>query len=374
MLKLRIPLPIFRNAKEIVNGENARMALKGINANKVVLIISSSFKSSKFYDQTIRLINSDSVTVVEKSWQGEPTIGDLKPVISELEIIKPDYIIALGGGSVIDGAKLAWMFYECPTLRDEDIFKPFSIPPLRGKSLFASIPTTIGSGSEVSSAAVMIDELTKSKKAIVTHDFLSDLVILDPELVKEVPKEVLKSTIADALSHATEGYVSNVNNPIMDILAEKSISTIGQNINNFLVDDPSLTTIVSLQNASMLAGIVQNHCVIGMSHAIAHQLSTYNIGHGLANGLLMPSVIKFNMKCSETNKKYDELISKSGLKNINDLINMFDTLVNLEKPKVVFEKKDIKNICKNALLDPGARTNPVIFTETNVKEILEEVF
>ena len=178
MLKLRIPLPIFRNAKEIVNGENARMALKGINANKVVLIISSSFKSSKFYDQTIRLINSDSVTVVEKSWQGEPTIGDLKPVISELEIIKPDYIIALGGGSVIDGAKLAWMFYECPTLRDEDIFKPFSIPPLRGKSLFASIPTTIGSGSEVSSAAVMIDELTKSKKAIVTHDFLSDLVIL----------------------------------------------------------------------------------------------------------------------------------------------------------------------------------------------------
>ncbi|WP_413764605.1 iron-containing alcohol dehydrogenase, partial [Vibrio vulnificus] len=92
---------------------------------------------------------------------------------------QPDYIVALGGGAVIDGAKLAWLFYENATIETESLYRPLALPPLRGKAKFAAIPTTVGAGSEVSSAAVMYDESHQSKRAVVTHDFLPDLVILD---------------------------------------------------------------------------------------------------------------------------------------------------------------------------------------------------
>ena len=220
MLKLRFPLPVFRNAREIANGKNARMALKGLVANRAALIISPSFKKSKYFEQVVRLINAQSVQVIEKSWKGEPSVAELSGVIGELESFQPDYIIALGGGSIIDGAKLAWLFYEHPTLEPEVLYRPFSLPPLRGRTKFAAIPTTVGAGSEVSSAAVMLDSETFSKKAVVTHDFLPDLVILDPELVSDVPTKVLRTTVADTLSHAIEGYVSNIDHPLMDTFAE----------------------------------------------------------------------------------------------------------------------------------------------------------
>ena len=183
MLNLRIPLPVFRNANEIVNGKNARMALKGLVANRVLVVISKSFTGSSYYEQLSRLINAESIKFVVKKWTGEPSLSSLSDLIHEIEDYGPDYIIALGGGSVIDGTKLAWVFYEHPAIKPEDMFRLFSIPPLRGKARFAAIPTTIGSGSEVSSAAVLIDPSSGSKKAVVSHDLLPDLVILDPEFL-----------------------------------------------------------------------------------------------------------------------------------------------------------------------------------------------
>ena len=373
MLKLRFPLPVFRNSKEIVSGKNSRMALKGIVANKVALIISSSIKNSSHYDQLIRLINSESILVIEKSWAGEPDIKNLAPTISELEIYKPDYIIALGGGSVIDGAKLAWMFYEHPSVDQNDLYKPFSLPPLGSKSKFASIPTTIGSGSEVSSAAVMIDPESMSKKAVVTHDFLSELVILDPDLVSDVSINILKLSIADALSHAVEGYVSKVHHPIMDSFAEKALSIIHKNSQFFNDTKFSTEMITDLQNASMLAGIVQNHCVVGMSHAIAHQLAVHNIGHALANGVLMPHVIDFNMQDEATKLKYSNLCKNSGMQNIDQIKTLFKILVENQEPSVSIKNREIKKICTNALDDPAARTNPVSFYEDDVNKIMKYI-
>lgn len=372
MLKLRFPLPVFRNAREIANGKNARMALKGLVANRAALIISPSFKKSQYFEQTVRLINAQSVSVIEKSWQGEPSVAELSGVIGELEAFQPDYIIALGGGSIIDGAKLAWLFYECPTIESDVLFRPFALPPLRGRAKFAAIPTTVGAGSEVSSAAVMLDADTQSKKAVVTHDFLPDLVILDPELVSEVPVAILRTTVADTLSHAIEGYVSVIEHPLMNTFAEQALSIVYRYQAQLMESVWDSEMLSELQYAAMLAGWVQNHCIVGLSHAIAHQLGHFNIGHGLANGLLMPAVINFNDQDESVAKKYHQLMENAGIPNKDALIYLFKSLTAGQQTKVEFTESQLDIIAENALLDPAAKSNPVTFTKDDVKEIVKQ--
>lgn len=372
MLKLRFPLPVFRNANEIVNGKNARMALKGLVANRVALIISPSFRKSNFFEQIVRLVNATSVRVIEKSWKGEPTVDELSGVVGDLELFQPDYIIALGGGSIIDGAKLAWLLYEFPTIDPDILFRPFAIPPLRGRAKFAAIPTTIGAGSEVSSAAVMLDSATQSKKAVVTHDFLPDLVILDPDLVSEVPLSILRTTVADALSHAIEGYVSKISHPLMETFAEQAVSIVYRYQSQLDQDEWHIDMLSELQHAAMLAGWVQNHCIVGLSHAIAHQLGHFNVGHGLANGLLMPAVIEFNCQDQAAEQKYEQLINNAGLPSKQALIDMFEGLTSGQNVSLNLSDEQLDSIAKNALIDPAAATNPVTFAEDDVKEIVKK--
>tara|TARA_B110000483_G_scaffold233042_1_gene301369 strand:- start:1127 stop:2251 length:1125 start_codon:yes stop_codon:yes gene_type:complete len=372
MLKLGIPIPIFRSAKEIVNGKNARFALKAIVCNRAAIIISQSFKKSIYFEQISRLINAESHRFIEKSWDGEPSLTSLSGLSSELEEFKPDYIIALGGGSVIDGAKLAWLLYEHPTTREENLFRPFSLPPLRGKAKFAAIPTTIGSGSEVSSAAVFFDGKNMRKQAVVTHDFLPDLVILDPELVSEVPLPILKTTVADALSHAVEGYVSKINHPLMDIFAEKVVEIIFRHSSEYHSSVWDLDTISELQYAAMLAGWVQNHCMAGLSHSIAHQMGRYKIGHGLANGLFMPAVLDFNSSDNEIAQKYQTLCSKAGVSGVEELKNLFSNLVTKQKKMISLTQTQLIEIGESAVLDTTASSNPVIFNEEHVMKIVEK--
>ena len=134
----------------------------------------------------------------------------------------------------------------------------------------------------------MQDTKTHSKRAVVTHDFLPDLVVLDPELVSEAPVSVLRTTVADTLAHAIEGYVSVMEHPLMDTFAEKAVSIVSRFAGQFASDEWDIGMLTELQTAAMLGGWVQNHCVVGLSHAIAHQLGHYEVRHGLANGLLMP--------------------------------------------------------------------------------------
>ena len=375
MLRLRFPLPVFRNAKEIANGVNARMALKGLVANKVSLIVSKSFTHSQFYNQVLRLINAETVDVVTKSWDSEPSKSDLTDMIQRLEKFQPDLIIALGGGSVIDGAKCAWLFYESPEINDDILYRPFALPPLRGRSKFVALPTTIGSGSEVSSAAILLDRESGSKRAVVTHDFLPDLVILDPELVTEVPVPTLLTTIADALSHAVEGYVSKVDHLLMDSFAEKAVSIIVKKWESITANEMSIESVMELQYAAMMAGWVQNHCVVGLSHAIAHQLGQFGIAHGLANGILMPEVIRYNMKDEKCAGLYSKLLENAAVENgLEGLIELFTNIVSEATLKVEVDitSKSIDALSEQALLDPAARTNPREFSAADVKEILRK--
>ena len=229
-IELTIPIPVFRSAREVANGENALFALKGMKSNSTAIICSSHFKNSNYKDKILKLISCENLEIFYKDWTGDISFEKIKNINSKIFNFKPDLIIAIGGGSIIDAAKIIWANYESPQFEEEMIFRPFSLPKLRSRSSFVAIPTTVGSGSEVSSSAVVYDPNSGSKKAIVTHCFLPDVVILDPNLALEVPLSIQIETVADALTHALEGYTSKISHPLMNNFAEQTVNIIYRNL------------------------------------------------------------------------------------------------------------------------------------------------
>ena len=147
-------------------------------------------------------------------WKGEPSLDDVKKNVAEILEFKPDWIVAIGGGSVIDGAKVIWALYENPNIDESRLHIPFSIPKLRKKAKFVAIPTTAGTGSEASSSAIITSK-DNEKIPIITHDFIPDLAILDPILIENTPVKIIIPSILDAFSHSIEGFVSVIQNKIV---------------------------------------------------------------------------------------------------------------------------------------------------------------
>ena len=373
MLRLRIQTPIFRSAKETVSGINARGSLSGINHNRAALIVSQSLNGSEEVDHICKLLRVSEVKVFVKSWTGEPSLDSLTGTLLEVENFKPDLIIALGGGSVIDGCKIIWMMYENPFLNTQELISSSQNFPLRSYAEFCAIPCTIGSGSEVSSSAVISDPDTKTKIPIVNHGFIPDLVIVDPYFLKNVPRDILLSTLADALSHALEGLSSKIYHPLMSNFAEMSVRLILNNWTTLLDSELNDDCLVELQQAALLAGYVQNHCLVGLSHAIAHQLGEFKISHSIANALLMPHTLVFNREDEACDEKITKLEKSVGMKG--KISSLFEEIAsNLSVvPKLHFSPNEIDTISSNALLDMSARVNPRSFDKGDVIEILSKI-
>lgn len=373
ILNLRYPLPVFRTAREIVNGPQSRFALKGLRCHRAALVISPSFKKAATCDSLVNSIACDDLLVLEKSWPGEPGLEGLGPDLAKLETFQPDVIIALGGGSVLDGAKLLWALYECPESDAESLKRPFSLPPLGGRARFVAIPTTLGSGSEVSSAAVILDESDGRKHPVITHDFLAHLVILDPELVADVPFHALVPTLGDALSHAVEGFVSQVSHPLTEPLAATAVRLIAGELDKLEKNRNFQGSIDPLQQAALLAGQVQNHCLTGLSHCIAHQLGSFGVSHSRANTGLMDRVIELQARDEDVAAGYGQLAYQAGLApNADALITLFRRIQALcDRPlDIPGLKPQMDHVVQGALEDASARVNPVEITPALIEEVL----
>lgn len=368
---LKLPIPTFRTARQMVHGPGSLMALRGLAANRVTLICGRSVASSENTLGRLRtaLKGIDHQLLTRES-SDEPSESGLQPLLSKINDYRPDVIIAVGGGSVIDTAKLAWLFYEHPGLAQDRLFRPFAIPALRGVARFVAVPTTVGAGSEVSSAAVLFDPQSGRKRAVVTHDFLPDLTILDPAFVEAMPNGLLAATVCDALSHAVEGYVSPIANPMMELFAEQAVREIAQAAPRALAGDRSV--MGRLQYAAVMAGWVQNHCLTGAAHALAHQLG--ELSHGTANALLLPAVIRHNA-AQGANDILIRLASSSGLgDNAESLAQLVESLARLgglpkHLPPLTAERRNA--VIDGALQDPSARANPVPLAAEDFAAILE---
>ena len=357
----------------ILFGENAIMGLKSYPSSRVAVIHGSSLNED-YKTKVIKSLSSFEISFVEKKWQGEPTLNSLSETIADIEKIKPDMIIAIGGGSVIDGAKMVRTYYEFPFF-DMNNTK-FSM--LNWKTNFVAIPTTIGSGAEISSASVMYNDSNKSKEFVISHKFIPEIIILEASLIVNAPKKMLLSSMVDALSHCIEGYMSNIDNILIDSYAEKAIQIISKyyQVVSKGIDKENLN---KLQLASVFAGMVQNHCIVGATHAIAHQMSAFGLSHSNAISIFLPSVIRKNIKNKESNNRFEQLAIHSGFSKgsklldfVEDVISSFD----LQKEKsILLDNREIilsdDSLFERALSDKGGQGNPISMDKEFLQDIIK---
>ena len=382
MLQLRIPLPRFISAGEVLHGKGSLSALRMLDGVQVAVVGSQSVLMHH-REQIERSINHMKLSVIEYSG-GEPTSESVGRLAEEIRPSRPNWIVAIGGGSVLDAAKLAWVLYEQPETDFEYLSRPFALRGLRGCCRFVAVPTTAGTGTEVSSAAVLTDVRSGRKKVIVSHELLPDISILDPSLTLNVPKSALVAAGMDALSHSVESYVSRFANPFADVQAEKSISMILRALASTISDPENVEVRMEMMLAAMMAGWVQNLKVPGLGHALAHQLGQFGIAHGIAcGGLLLPAV-RANLTDDLVKSRYQQLAKSLGLKDVNGLLDRIAELkaavdfpdrlsaaatgpveMSAGKKAVVFE---------GAKSDMCARANPISLTDAILEEVLGEAW
>ncbi len=315
--------------------------------------------------------------VFNPKWRGEPKLSQVKESASDLLSFNPDWIVAIGGGSVIDGAKIAWGLYENPNFDESRLAVAFSLPDLRKKAKFVAVPTTAGTGSEASSSAILTSEDGVEKIPVVTHDFLPDLAILDANLLANIPTNILIPSMLDALSHALEGYTSKMQNPLATNLVSHAIINILKSLKNISCDKEYEE--LALMGA-YFAGIVQNINVVGPAHALAHNIPL--ISHGVATGFFTPEVIKIHCKRSNSLKhRYNDLATNIGYKNIESAI---DEIYHNILPKIKVESKisaytkldsdSFLSYSQAAAKDKLSRFFPEEFSEDDFMSILEKCY
>ena len=285
--------------------------------------------------------------------ESDPSFDTIKKGVEVMQNFKPDVIIALGGGSPIDAAKGMWLFYEHPDADPEglklkfmDIRKrTYKFPKLGTKCKMVAIPTTSGTGSEVTSFAVITDKKLNKKYPLADYELTPDVAIVDPDLVMSLPKTVTADTGMDVLTHAIEAYVSNMASDYTDGLAEKAVELVLKYLEKAYDNGSDKEAREKMHNASTIAGMAFTNAFLGINHSLAHKLGAeFHMAHGRINAILLPYVIKYNSTMPTkfvsfpkyeyyiADEKYCELAKKVGLKadtkeeGINSLIQKIKEL------------------------------------------------
>ena len=308
----------------------------------------------------------------------DPTLELIGKGLSVLVQNPPTIILSIGGGSAIDTAKAMIYFAKQQNLIDE--FK------------FIAIPTTSGTGSEVTMVTVVTDMESQVKHVISHHDLLPDLAILDANLTLSVPPHLTAYTGIDVMTHALEAYVATNASAYSDALAEKALELSFKFLPLCFTQGTHLEARLELLIASNLAGMAFNSAGLGLSHSMAHQLGgKFKIPHGLANAIVLEQVIDFNIKNELVLKKYANLARKLGLANQGDRDDFAVTLLklyfktlkkimklpqNLRECHIseVYFQDQIVDLTTHTLKDFCLKTNPVGITENEIKEIFHKIY
>jgi len=342
----------------------------------------------------------------------DPSVETITQGVKEMNRFKPDAILALGGGSAIDAAKGMWLFYEHEDtsfdglkLKFLDIRKrSFPYPKLGKKAKFVAVPTTSGTGSEVTAFSVITDkENGNIKYPLADYELTPDVAIIDPQFCLTMPKAITADTGLDVLTHAIEAYVSILASDYTDALALKAIELVFNYLprayNNGANDYEARE---KMHNASAIAGMAFTNAFLGINHSLAHKLGgEYHIPHGRANAIILPYVIEYNAskptkfaafpkyKKFIADKKYYEIAKYLGLKADNveqgvaSLVKAIrDLMKEVNIPKTIQdcginEKEYMTNLntlATNAFEDQCTTTNPRYPLIKELEEILVKAY
>ena len=280
--------------------------LKDVPGRKKAFIVTDRFLYSNGFTKHItdRLDEMGITHTTFWDVSPDPTLACAKEGAEAMKSFVPDVIIAIGGGSAMDAAKIMWVLYEHPeadfidmAMRFMDIRKRvYTFPKMGEKAYFIAIPTTSGTGSEVTPFAVITDEATGVKYPLADYELLPDMAIVDADLMMDQPKSLTSASGIDALTHAIEAYVSMMATDYTDGLALKAIKMIFEYLPRAYehgAADPKARE--KMADASTIAGMAFANAFLGICHSMAHKLGAFHhLPHGVANALLITEVIRYN--------------------------------------------------------------------------------
>ena len=258
---------------------------------------------------TICGLEQEGVSVcVETKILGEPTVGDFKRILKEAQEFHADSVIGIGGGSVMDVAKLVATFLHS----EQTIEECYGIGFIKKRGVwFACVPTTAGTGSEVSPNAILLDETDNGKKGIISNHLLCDVAYLDPNLTVTVPPRITAETGMDALTHCIEVYTNKFAHPCVDMYALKGISLIAKNLERAVKNGKDMEAREAMLLGSMYGGLGLGPVNTAAVHALAYPVGgMFHKSHGLSNSILLPTVMRFNMQGNE--KRYADVAIACG--------------------------------------------------------------
>ena len=256
----------------------------------------------------VELTQAGVTTEVYQDIMAEPTVNDFKRILEIARQFQTDSIVGIGGGSVLDLTKLVAAFKES----SQQVEDCFGTGFIQKKGLwFACLPTTAGTGSEVSPNAILLDERDHLKKGVVSPFLIADAAYVDPKLTWTVPAKVTADTGMDALTHCIEAYTNKFAHPSVDIYALHGIRLIAANLERAVKNGKDVEAREALAFGSMYGGLCLGPVNTAAVHALSYPLGgEFHIPHGLSNAILLPSVMKFNAEASP--KRYAEVAVAMG--------------------------------------------------------------
>ena len=369
---------------ELFHGLGSLEELKQIKGKKAVIVIGgNSVRRNGSLDRVENILKTSGFeTAIFSGVEPDPSVDTVRKGAALFTEFQPDWIIGLGGCSAIDAAKAMWALYEHPELTFEQMTQVGGIPPLRSKAHFVAIPSTSGTGTEITALAVITDREKGVKYPLVSYELLPDFSIVDGELCKSMPNNVTANTGLDALTHCVEAYVSNIDDNYADAMAKGGIQLIFDNLPKAIETPEDGTARQNMHDASCLGGYAFTNAWLGIAHSLAHQMGgVFGIPHGCANALVLPSVIRYNMKATE---RYADLAKLIYCGNTGE--EFAAAVEKLRKssgvPSTVKEygiEKDawmnaIPQMAEHAMADPCTGFNPRKPTAEELAKIYEAVY
>ena len=338
--------------------------LRSVLGKKRVFIVTDTFLFENGYTRPIT-DKLDEMGIVHTTFSNvapDPTLACAREGAEQMRTFKPDCIIALGGGSAMDAGKIMWVLYEHPeadfldmAMRFVDIRKRvYTFPKMGEKAYFIAIPTSAGTGSEVTPFAVITDESTGVKYPLADYELLPNMAIIDADLHMSAPKGLTAASGIDAVTHALEAYAAMLATDYTDGLAIRALQMIFEYLPRAYDNGPNDPVArEKMANAATMAGMAFANAFLGVCHSMAHKLGAFHhLPHGVANALMIDEVLRFNASevpakmgtfpqydHPHTLARYAEVADALGIKGKNDSEKLENLIAALDELK---EKVGIK--------------------------------
>ncbi len=301
MLWFRVPEKVYFKYGSL---PVALQELKG-SKKKAFIVTDSVLASLGYTDHVTKILDEIGVDFrIFSEVQADPTLSTARKGAEAMKAYQPDVIIALGGGSPMDAAKIMWVMYEHPEVKFEDLAMRFmdirkriyQFPEMGQKAQFIAVATSAGTGSEVTPFAVITDDETGVKYPLADYELTPDMAIVDPQLMLSMPKGLTAASGIDVLTHALEAYASIFASEFTNPLALEATRLVFKYLPESVVGGAeAVKAKEKMANASCIAGMAFSNAFLGLCHSMAHKLgAAHHIPHGVANALLLNEVIKFN--------------------------------------------------------------------------------